>query len=68
MTSIRHRNLAVGLGILALLGATMIMLMITTQRAQQLARQQLEFVAGVSHELHTPLAAMRSAAQTWLTG
>jgi signal transduction histidine kinase len=38
------------------------------QRARYLARQQLEFVAGVTHELHTPLAAIRSAGQNLADG
>jgi signal transduction histidine kinase len=68
VAAIRWRNLAVSLGILALLGATAGMLMVTTQRAQRLARQQIEFVAGVTHELNTPLTAMRSAGQNLADG
>ncbi|MES1211417.1 MAG: HAMP domain-containing sensor histidine kinase, partial [Acidobacteriota bacterium] len=37
-------------------------------RAQRLARQQMEFVAGVTHELHTPLTAIRSAGQNLADG
>ena len=65
---VRHQNLAVSLGIVALLGATIALLLAATQRAQRLARQQLEFVAGVSHELNTPLAAIRSAGQNLADG
>jgi signal transduction histidine kinase len=61
VAAVRRRNLAVSLSILALLAATAGMMVVTTQRAQRLARQQLEFVAGVTHELHTPLTAIRSA-------
>jgi len=68
VTVIRHRNLVVSLGILALLGATAGMMMVTTQRAQRLARQQIELVAGVTHELNTPLTAMRSAGQNLADG
>jgi signal transduction histidine kinase len=64
----RWRNLGVSLGILALLGASMVLLFISTRRARQLARQQMDFVAGVSHELRTPLAVMRSAAQNLAEG
>ncbi len=64
----RHRNLAVSLGILLLLALSMLQLLRSTRRAQRLARQQLEFVAGVSHELLTPLAAMRSAGQNLADG
>ena len=38
------------------------------QRARRLARQQMEFVAGVTHELNTPLAAIRSAGQNLADG
>jgi len=64
----RHHNMAVSLGILALLAVTSGLMVITTQRAQRLARQQIEFVAGVTHELHTPLTAIRSAGQNLADG
>jgi signal transduction histidine kinase len=59
----RLRNLALGFGILVLLSASTILVLVSAQRARVLARQQLEFVAGVSHELLTPLAGIRGAAQ-----
>jgi signal transduction histidine kinase len=65
---IRHHNLAVSAGILALLAFTTGLMIVTTQRAQRLARQQMEFVAAVSHELHTPLTAIRSAGQNLAAG
>lgn len=68
VVAVRRRNLGISLGILALLGATAGMMIVTTQRAQRLARQQIEFVAGVSHELHTPLTAIRSAGQNLADG
>jgi signal transduction histidine kinase len=64
----RMHNLAVSLGILALLAITSGLMVVTTQRAQRLARQQIEFVAGVTHELHTPLTAIRSAGQNLADG
>ena len=64
----RQRNLALSLGVLALLGASLGFLLYATRRAQLLARQQLEFVAGVTHELMTPLAALRSAGQNLADG
>jgi signal transduction histidine kinase len=64
----RRRNLALGLGILALLGTAGAVLAVTAQRARGLARQQLEFVAGVTHELNTPLAAIRAAGQNLSDG
>jgi signal transduction histidine kinase len=65
---VRRRNLAAGLGVLALLGATAAVLATGAQRARRLARQQMEFVAGVTHELNTPLAAIRSAGQNLADG
>jgi signal transduction histidine kinase len=65
---VRRRNLAAGLGLLALLGATGAVLAAGAQRARRLARQQMEFVAGVTHELNTPLAAIRSAGQNLADG
>lgn len=64
----RLHNLAVSLGILALLAGTVGLMLVTSQRAQRLARQQIEFVAGVTHELHTPLTAVRSAGQNLADG
>lgn len=66
--AIRHRNLAVSLGILGLLAVTTGILVVATQRAQRLARLQIELVAGVTHELHTPLTAIRSAGQNLADG
>ncbi|HEY7213998.1 MAG TPA: HAMP domain-containing sensor histidine kinase, partial [Thermoanaerobaculia bacterium] len=65
---IRYHNLGVSLGILALLAGSVAMLLVSTQRAQRLARQQIEFVAGVTHELNTPLTAIRSAGQNLADG
>ncbi len=68
VASVERRNLATGFGVLALLGATGLVLVASAQHAQRLARQQLEFVTGVTHELNTPLAAIRSAGQNLAAG
>jgi signal transduction histidine kinase len=68
VTRVRWHNLGISAGILALLALTTGLMMVTTERAQKLARQQIEFVAAVSHELHTPLTAMRSAGQNLADG
>ena len=68
VATVRTRNLVVGFGVLALLGATGVLLATGAQRARHLARQQMEFVAGVTHELNTPLAAIRSAGQNLADG
>ena len=59
----RNRNLAISLGVLALLAGAIAMIVVSTRRAQRLAEQQMEFVAGISHELRTPLAVIRAAAE-----
>jgi signal transduction histidine kinase len=64
----RRRNLAISSGVLAMLGVSMGFLVLSTRRAQQLAKQQMEFVAAVSHELRTPLAVIRSAAENLADG
>jgi signal transduction histidine kinase len=64
----RHRDLALSFGILLLLAATMALIVVTTHRAQRLARLQMEFVTGVSHELRTPLTVIASAAQNLSDG
>src|SRR5262249_4993189 len=64
----RNRNLAIGLGILGLLAASLVFVIGSAQRQQRLARQQMEFVAAVSHELRTPLAVIRSAAENLADG
>jgi signal transduction histidine kinase len=68
VAAVRRRNLALGLGVLTMLGAAAVLLALGGRRERQLAHQQLEFVAGVSHELNTPLAAIRSAGQNLADG
>ncbi|HVO09434.1 MAG TPA: HAMP domain-containing sensor histidine kinase [Vicinamibacteria bacterium] len=68
VAAVRRRNLAVGLLVLGLLGLSAAVLARAAQRARALARQQLEFVAGVTHELNTPLAGIRSAGQNLADG
>ncbi|MEO1370474.1 MAG: HAMP domain-containing sensor histidine kinase, partial [Acidobacteriota bacterium] len=63
-----RRNLALGLGILAVLGASLLVLGRGASKSRRLARQQLDFVAGITHELMTPLAALRSAGQNLADG
>jgi signal transduction histidine kinase len=54
--------------VLALLGASVGLVLIAAAREQRAARQQIEFVASVSHELRTPLAVIRSAAENLADG
>jgi signal transduction histidine kinase len=64
----RRRNLAVSTAILILLAGSTTLLLISIRQALALARRQMDFVAGVSHELLTPLAAIRSAGQNLADG
>src|SRR5206468_1960170 len=66
--AVRRRHLLVSTSILGVLGLSVGFLVVSTRRAQDLARQQLEFVATVSHELRTPLAVIRSAADNLADG
>ncbi|MFN0122883.1 MAG: sensor histidine kinase [Blastocatellia bacterium] len=68
VASVRRRNLFLGFGVLALLAASVALLLLSARRAQHLAWQQIEFVAGVSHELRTPLAVIRSAGDNLADG
>jgi signal transduction histidine kinase len=64
----RRRNLAISFGLLAVLAGTMVLLFSVSRRAERLAKLQMEFVAGVSHELCTPLAVINSAAENIVDG
>lgn len=68
VASVRRRTLLVGFAVLILLGASMAMLLVSSRRAEALARQQIGFVAAVSHELRTPLAVICSAADNIADG
>jgi len=63
-----RRNVAISLGVLTLLTASIVLLVVSSRRVQRLARQELEFVAGVSHELRTPVAVIRSAGENLSLG
>jgi signal transduction histidine kinase len=65
---VRYHNLLLSGSILVLLAVASGMMVVTTQRAQRLARQQIELVAGVTHELNTPITALRSAGQNLADG
>ena len=60
---LRWRNLAISAAILGLLGISLGLVLSAARRQQELARRQLALVAGITHELHTPLAALGAAAQ-----
>jgi signal transduction histidine kinase len=63
VASLRWRNLGLSFGMLLLLSVSVALLAAASRRAHRLAEQQMEFVAGVTHELRTPVAVIRSAAE-----
>jgi two-component system, OmpR family, sensor histidine kinase SenX3 len=65
---LRRRDLAVSFGVLLILAATMALIIFTSQRARRLATLQMDFVAGISHELRTPIAAILSASENMVDG
>jgi signal transduction histidine kinase len=64
----RRRSLAVSFGLLGLLVGCTVLVVSVARRAERLAKMQMEFVAGVSHELCTPLAVINSAAENLADG
>lgn len=64
----RQRNLALNFGIFLLLGGSILVIVLATQRARRLARQQMEFVASITHELRTPLSVIHSASYNLASG
>ncbi len=64
----RNKNLAIGFGILTLLGVCIGLIFITTNRAKRFAQRQVDFVSSVSHEFRTPLAVIYSAGENLSDG
>jgi signal transduction histidine kinase len=64
----RFHNLAISIGLLVILAGTAALVFSAARRAEKLAKFQMEFVAGVSHELCTPLAAVNSAVENLADG
>lgn len=55
-----RRSLAMGAGLLLLLGGAMALVVVSLRRASRLASMRLEFATAVSHELRTPVTAIRA--------
>jgi signal transduction histidine kinase len=64
----KTRNLAASLVLVGLLGGTAWALVQYTARSRRLAEMQFRFAAGVSHDLRTPLTAIRGAAFNLVEG
>jgi signal transduction histidine kinase len=68
VASARRRNLIASLILVALMGGMAWALVQFTGRSRRLADMQFRFAAGVSHDLRTPLTAIRGAAFNLLEG
>ncbi|MFL6213538.1 MAG: sensor histidine kinase [Blastocatellia bacterium] len=64
----RRRNLWLNFVIFILLAGSIVLLALAAQRARRLARQQMEFVANITHELRTPLSVIHSASYNLASG
>jgi hypothetical protein len=62
VAAVRMKNLVISSSVLLLLTLAIGLIVVSAGRAQQLARQQMEFVAAVSHELRTPVSVIGAAA------
>jgi signal transduction histidine kinase len=63
VTRVWRTNLLTSTVVLALLAASMVLVVVASQHAQTLANLQMDFVTSVSHELRTPLAVIVSASE-----
>ncbi|TAE24381.1 MAG: sensor histidine kinase [Candidatus Kapaibacterium sp.] len=68
LSQIRWRNVAVSFGVLLLLSVGLVLIMLTVARSERLQHQQMQFVAGISHEFRTPLAVLSSASENLADG
>jgi signal transduction histidine kinase len=64
----RQFNITLSSGILLILILALLLTLFSARRLEALARRQMEFVAGVTHELRTPLAVIRSAGENIADG
>lgn len=68
VTTLRRRHLAVSFGVLLILAVASALIIVYTSRMRRLADQQMAFVAGVSHDLRTPIAVMHAAGENLQDG
>ncbi|HEX3580193.1 MAG TPA: HAMP domain-containing sensor histidine kinase [Thermoanaerobaculia bacterium] len=68
VASMRRRRLLSLSHVMGILVLSLMIFAIIARRAERLRRQQLEFVAGMTHELNTPLAALQAAGQNLADG
>ncbi len=68
LAEFRRRNLLVSAGVLLILATSIAVLTLSAERASILAKAQTEMAIGLSHELKTPLTALRIAAGNLKSG
>ena len=68
LANTKFKNLAIGFGILSLLGAAVAAIIFSARRVRMLAQRQIDFVSSVSHEFRTPLAVIYSAGENLADG
>lgn len=68
ITNTRRKNLGISFGILSLLGVSIVLILLSAQRARAFAQKQIDFVSSVSHEFRTPLAVIYSAGENLADG
>lgn len=64
----KWKNMALSLSILIILGLAIGLVAHNARASQKLADQQMMFVAGISHELKTPISVINSAAENMQDG
>src|SRR5262249_14981167 len=65
---LRFKNLAVSFGILFLLAGSVLLILVHSRRAQRLGTEQMEVVAGGSHQVCTPPAVIHAVSENLADG
>ena len=68
VTTVWRTHLLTSAAVLLLLAVSIVLVIVSSRRAEALANLQMNFVTSISHELRTPLAAILSAGQNLTDG